>query len=187
MRFEDAGRLFLKTCDELERRIALSNEYEVLMSAGLLRKLLLDERPLAHQVNARLKLKLEFEIGQAPPLPPSFPEPVFFSEQDGLDPATARPGKVIRHVGFDEFLRQVVLKVKGVSYSVRDLIRFEADVMGAIHAGAPKDAREEQLEKVRDLYIGGLPASVRQLKAISRVVLKTLRPLRERVHVDLGS
>lgn len=55
--------LFLYTMRDLRRRVeAPTDEYDLLMAAGLLRKLLLDDQPLVHQVNRRLRLKFAFEI-----------------------------------------------------------------------------------------------------------------------------
>ena len=44
----DADRLFPHILDDLERRTTATDEYEVLMSAALLRKLLLDGEPLTN-------------------------------------------------------------------------------------------------------------------------------------------
>jgi len=47
----DADRLFLYTLQDLERRTAATDEYEVLIPPALLRKLLLDKERLMDQVN----------------------------------------------------------------------------------------------------------------------------------------
>jgi hypothetical protein len=51
--------------------------------------------------------------------------------------------------------------------------------MGGVHAGSPNEEKEKVLEAVNSRFaIGGTRASLRQLQAISRVVLKGLEPLR---------
>ena len=58
-----ADELFLLTFEDLEERVALGRgEYDALMSAWLLRKLLLDEQPLVHRANRSRRLKLKFRM-----------------------------------------------------------------------------------------------------------------------------
>ena len=58
-----ADELFLLTFEDLEERVTLGRgEYDALMSAWLLRKLLLDEQPLVHRANRSRRLKLKFRM-----------------------------------------------------------------------------------------------------------------------------
>jgi len=57
----DVDRLFLETMNDLDRRLdAPVDEYDVLMIAPLLRKLLLDDSPLVHLVNRQRRVKFRF-------------------------------------------------------------------------------------------------------------------------------
>jgi hypothetical protein len=58
----DADQLFLRTLTDLEQRTAATDEYEVLLAAGLPRKLLLDEYPLVDQVNRSHRIRLRFRM-----------------------------------------------------------------------------------------------------------------------------
>jgi uncharacterized small protein (DUF1192 family) len=58
-----ADELFLLTFEDLEERVALGrDEYDALISAWLLRKLLLDKQPLVHRANRSRRLKLKFRM-----------------------------------------------------------------------------------------------------------------------------
>ena len=46
----DASILFLKTLEDIESRLTQKDPYEILLIAGLLRKLFLDDHPLVDQV-----------------------------------------------------------------------------------------------------------------------------------------
>jgi hypothetical protein len=59
----DPNLLFVKTLDDVTARLKASDPYEILLIAGLLRKLLLDEHPLIDQVNRVHRIKLEFRVG----------------------------------------------------------------------------------------------------------------------------
>lgn len=174
--------LFLHTLDELERRISGEEPYEILSASALIRKLFLDESPLVDQVNRNYKEKIRFEIGMRLVYPTDEPQPIFSTVQDGLDPDTAITGKKCQQVSRDQFLKTTVIVVNGQEYSIRDVILFEANIMGGVHAGAPKNEKEEVMRQLNQFFsVGGYRSSLRQLKAIGRVVLKALKPLRIRV------
>jgi hypothetical protein len=63
-----ADQLFLRTLEDLDRRTAVADEYEALLAAGLLRKLLLDETPVVHQVNRYRRERIRFRINGETPL-----------------------------------------------------------------------------------------------------------------------
>jgi hypothetical protein len=74
------------------------------------------------------------------------------------------------------------MMVNGEAVTVRDLIDQLANIEGAVHQTAPRERREVFLrEAARNLFIGGLPAGIRQMQAIARVVLRGLAPLRDAV------
>jgi len=51
-----------------------------------------------------------------------------------------------------------------------------------VHPGLPKSDQEKILKELgQTLGIGGLPVGIRILKAISRVVLKGLAPLKDKL------
>lgn len=174
--------LFARTCSDLENRIASTDDYEILLIAGLLRKLFLDDHPLVDQANKDYRVKLRFTTS----IPLNQPEPgdvtCLWSVQDGLDPETARPGKSTQQLTRDQFFQQTVAIVFGRVFSIKDVVLFEANVAGAVHAGAPRTEKEKALQEVGvALGIGGYPMALRQLLAIARVSLKALAPLRAAV------
>lgn len=170
--------LFIKDLENLEERMQSRDEYEILGIAALLRKLLLDKEPLVDQVNRSRRLKIRFKIN--PPKIPMDPPPTFWSIEDGLDPETARPRRTgPAEVRKDEFLAAQVLYVNGKVFTVRDIILYMANVHGAVHAGNPKNSKDKTLKKIADMFsIGGLQAGIRLLRAIARVVIKGLQPLK---------
>jgi hypothetical protein len=173
----DKETLFLKTYEDILVRLNLQDEYEILMISALLRKLLLDEYPLVHQINEKYRLKLIFEITEFTPI--LHPSLEFWSIQDGIDPMSSHPGRKQRLINLQEFISIIILRIRINNYSIQDLIKYEANITGAIHAGSAKDDKDIILSQISNLYsIGGLPAGIRQLKAISRVVLKAIEPLK---------
>ncbi len=180
--------LFVNTLRDLAARIADADEYSILGASALIRKLLIDGSPLVDQVNQGYRLKLAFEISDSKPSIPGVPEPTFWSVQDGLDPETSRPGKPRKVVNRDQLLSAVLAVVDGRAYTLREIVLFEANVMGGVHAGSPKEEKERVLQSLNSgLAIGGYRASLRQLQAIGRVVLKGLEPLSSAVTSKNGT
>jgi len=181
----ETERLFVRTLEDMEARIKSTDLYEVLVLSALIRKLFLDDNPLVDQVNRKHRHKIKFMISD-----PNSPytqmvlshKPSFYSVQDGLDPDTARPGKAVIEVNRNQLFSTMVLMVQEKPYSVREVILFEANVMGGVHAGSPRTDKDKVLAVVNELYsVGGSRAGLRQLQAISRVILKSLQPLRDSV------
>jgi hypothetical protein len=78
----------------------------------------------------------------------------------------------------DQFLAQAVLVIEGKKYSVKDVIKFAANVAGAVHHDPKAKPEFVAQKKYSELFrIGGFPAGIRQLRAIARVTLKALEPL----------
>jgi len=180
----DPVALFLSTLEDIERRLESPEPYERLMLAGLLRKLFFDDFPLVDQINRVYRVKLLFEsVELADPRLEQVP-PTIWSVQDGIDPDTAPPFRKRVAMSRDSFFSMVVSVVDEHAFSIRDTILFEANIAGAVHAGAPRTSKEEALAQVeRELRIGGYAMCLRQLSAISRVCLKALAPLRAAAHV----
>ncbi len=168
----ETKRLFLRTLEDIETKIKSHDPYEVLGLSALIRKLFLDDNPLIDQVNRTYRQKIRFVITD-----PNSPHtqvvlsmnPAFYSVQDGLDLETSLPNEARVEVNRDVFFSTMVLIIEGKPYSVREIILFEANVMGGIHAGAPKTDKEKALSEINTLYVGGdTRAATRQLQAIGR-------------------
>jgi hypothetical protein len=178
----ETDTLFLHTLCDIERRLSDTDPYEILLIAGLIRKLFLDDHPLVDQVNKKHRIKLTFEVPVPVNMPQNEPLPRFWNVQDGLDPDTAPPFKQRHTVTRDQFFQTVVTVVNNHGYSIREIVLFEANVVGAVHAGTPKTDKESALKQIDSVIsIGGYASSLRQLKAIARVILKALAPLRQAV------
>jgi hypothetical protein len=174
--------LFMETLKELEARVSAQDPYMILGASALIRKLLLDDFPLVDQVNRQYRLKFTFEVTESPNFPTGLPEPMFYSVQDAIDPETVRPGKARKTVNRDQLLSYVLAKVNGRPYTLREIVLFEANVMGGVHAGSPKEDKERLLHEINNMVaIGGYRSSLRQLQAIGRVIIKGLTPLRNAI------
>jgi len=172
----DANNLFLARCAQVEELGKSHQEIDLLDLAARLRQLLLDDDPLVHQANRTHQLKLTFHVGQFRSEPDRYV--AILSLEDGLDPDTRPPGSPSKAINLDGFLGHKVLYVRGHWYSVRDIIKHASDAAGGVHrTDNPRDQHKMIAGYSAGFGIGGLPAAIRQLKAIARVTLKGLRPL----------
>lgn len=170
--------LFVRTIEDLENKCKSDDVYEILMIAGLLRKLLLDGSPLVDLVNRKRKQKVRF-IANNRSVSVSVPD--FWSIEDGFDPDTAARC-VPLEVTKNELLQRHVLKHGNEIFTVRELILHIAHVGGAIHSGTPKTDKDRILKGIGEtLFIGGLPAGLRTMRAIGRVVVKGLKRLKMQI------
>lgn len=179
----DVDRLFVHTLRDLERRTADTDEYEVLLSAALLRKLLLDQERLMDQVNRRYRLGLRFRISGVSPFEQELygSNPIFWALEDALDPDSPlsyAPFDATR----DQFLKRRVMRFSDNWITIRDVIDHLANIEGAVHSGKPKEERQRVLQAVGRFYSrGGLPGVVSQVRLIGRITIRGLSPLRDAV------
>lgn len=178
----DTDTLFLRTLEDIEARLSQTDPYEILLIAGLIRKLFLDDHPLVDRVNKSHRLKLSFDTTASGDPRQENPPPTFWSVQDGIDPDTAPPFKKRLTLTRDQFFQMLVAIVGGHGFTIREIVLFEANVAGAVHAGSPRTDKESALHQVdTEISVGGYASSLRQLLAIAMVCLKALSPLRQAV------
>ena len=179
----DADDLFLATLDDLASRASAGRStYDVLQIAGLLRKLLLDDTRLVDAVNRSRRVKYRFRANERQA--PGDPSLVFWSIQDGLDPDTAAPFRTnnVRDLTRDKFLAVTIIVVRGERLTVADVLRYLANVAGAVHIGSPTTSKELALASLASsIQVGGYSPEVRSLLAVARVVTKALQPIRHAI------
>lgn len=174
----ESDDLLLSTLADLERYVAVGDDYAMLRAAALLRQLLMDESPLAHQVNRRHRLKLRFPIcGRQYADMVLAMGPVFYSALDGVH-RSGPMGHQLEEVLLDQFLASKVLKLGDQVLTVGDLISISANVLGGVHKGTPKTEKEQALHDFNQIFIvSGHPVSAAQMKPLVLVVLEALAPL----------
>jgi hypothetical protein len=126
----------LRRCWE---RVALGRgEYDALISAWLLRKLLLDEQPPVHRANRSRRLKLRFRVyDDQPPEGIEGWAPGYFLCPDPEN----QSGRLIVELTLDQFLSRPTLVAFGQIITMRDLIKFMANYEGAVHTTVPNDEK----------------------------------------------
>lgn len=179
----DLETLFRRTVDDLDQRVAAIAHYDALMSAALLRKLLLDGNPLIHQVNRTYRLNLRFRISGVSQFEQMLldSDPMFWSLEDGLDPDIGLAVPVVEAT-LDQFLARNVMRFEGRSVTVRDVINQLSNVDGGVHKGEPREDQQKVLAAAATFYSNrGLPGVVNQVRLIGRVASRGLRPLYDAV------
>lgn len=177
--------LFLFTVDDLEARLELGQpEYDALMAAWLLRKLLLNgRRSLLAAVADRRGAEVSFRVIDVRP-----EETIqLWGPEGNLVPQSGEP---VRALVLNDFLRWIVIvaRLGKARLTVKDLILYLANVAGAVHIGPPQSPKEKVLAEYSGMrrfgpgwqYSGGVSA----IREIGEVVLDALGDLREMVRAE---
>lgn len=178
----DDEKLFQNTLQDLRERGSSMDPYTILKASGLLRSLLLDEHPLFDQVNRNYRVKIKFDIGD--PLIPDdlHPNTVMFSVGQVIDPEINYPGVGRKTVTRDRFLCAEVMFFRDKRFTVRDVIALEANAMGGVHAGSPKDKKLKFLKEASMVFeFLDLRSTLVLLKGIIRVVVRAIEPLSQEI------
>lgn len=79
------------------------------------------------------------------------------------------------------FLNHVVIHASGETLTIKDVIKHAAESAGGVHHNQHSKKHRVLAQLSQRVGIGGLPLGIRMLKAISRVAMRSLSPLIERV------
>lgn len=185
----DDDTLFLETLRDIRGKSDSNNprpEYEAQQLGWLLRKLLMDGHPLIDLANRKHRLPIRFLVDDGSPYQDMVLSmgPEFYSLVDAFDPQDSGvAGARVIEVDRDGLLARPILLLKSDWYSVRDIIKYVAEVEGAVHRGQPS-AKERVLAE-SGIGIGGYDSpAVRSLFPVGRVVARGLEPLEARILAD---
>ncbi|WP_332642329.1 hypothetical protein [Aeromicrobium sp.] len=174
-------RLFDLTVRKLGRIVEAGDEFDMLEAAAALRKLLLDESPLLHQVNRQRRRRVLFRVERPTELQKLIleDEPTVYFLMEGISPRltiTASAGT--EALKLDQFLARTVAWLQGQEVPVKEVILQLAHVEGGVHAGSPKTTLEATLHETNTtLSVGGIGSVARTMRGIADVVATSLQPL----------
>src|SRR5215218_5726748 len=150
----DPETMFCWVMTDLNACIRSTWQYHQLRIAGLMRLLVIDERPLVHQVNRAYRLKLSFLHGQGlAAISQSDADlqygGVIFAPATLLPNRTPEPVRLAPPSDLTSWLSVGAIRVGGSVWSVREFIQQMAYVERVTHAGPAKTAAEKDLLTAR--------------------------------------
>ncbi|WP_146077410.1 hypothetical protein [Rathayibacter rathayi] len=176
--------LFVETVSDVQRRRrhrAVYSRYELLGIAPLLRKLLIDQRPLLDTVKSdRLEGALLFDVHPwRPPLPGEGQEELQYELRLGTPDVGAEANTPTE--GVPSFLSTVVVQVGGDDLTVKHVIRYYVHVEGGVHFGVAGDPVEAKLARMAPLLVGHSNGQIEILARLGRVTAQALAPLQDHI------
>lgn len=176
--------LLVETIADVRRRSeepGIRSRYELLGIAPLLRKLLIDGRPLLNTVRAaRPGVPMEFRIRQ-------WSEP---DSQHGEDlPYMLRLGGPELVGGpedpalpkLKQFIGARVGMVEGQPLTVSEVVKYYANVEGGVHFGVPEKDAQRVLNQMAPMLLGRSTGHIEILAHLGMIVVDALTPLRESI------
>lgn len=123
----DRQQLFDRTVARLHTIVTSEfDAYSALESSGLVRKLLLDDDPLLHQVNRQRRKRVRFEVASNPADEREIfsDNPIYWAPAGALSPRlTIMPTPVIESLSLDQFPSRRAMYVRGHDISVKDVVK----------------------------------------------------------------
>lgn len=182
----DSERHLIHSISELEDRIAKGTKYDLIKASGILRQLLIDSPSLLDKVNERHKERFIFRTLKVGKLEP---EPVV---QDGIlwKPIISvnliypqLEEQPIFETNKHKFLSYQVFHFEGHIFTVKDVIKVAANVLGGVHFDNPRTGKDKTLLIANNMlnYSDGTSACEYAIKGISNVVIKAVEPLTKRI------
>jgi len=174
----EASELFIASLADLEQCVAVGDDYAMLRAAAVLRRLLMDESPLIHQVNRNHRLKILFPVcGRKYAEAVIQMGPVFYSALGGIH-SSGSMSQQLEQLPLDDFLSAKILKLGDQVLTVRDLVSISANVLGGVHKGQARTEKEQAVESFNKQVLAfGHPISAAQMKPVVLVALEGMAPL----------
>lgn len=183
----DPDKLFLERCERIELLMESNEEIDVLDLSGVLRQLLFDQKSLVDTVN-RNKVSIKFRVSAWPELMQKLTAltggkmPLFASHGNMLDPEVDPQNSKVVTLSRAEFGNYPVTFWGGKAVTIKDVIKYGANVAGSIHHDPqPKPEYHVTQALSQKINMLGLPIALYHLKAISAITLRALAPLIEDV------
>lgn len=179
---EDVEQSFLRFILDLQQRIAVNNRFDLLEASAILRRLLVDARPILHIVNRSYRERLRFPIATR--------DHELLYDQAGQKPEfdhvalspTYADLNCIKYLTLDEFLCAPALFGFQRAFTVCEVIKVCANLKGGIHFGDPKSSLEESLIALdKDYAPFFIDASLASLPDIAWAAINGCRPLTEAI------
>lgn len=175
----DTERSFLRFVLDLQARVSVKDRFNLLEASAILRRLLLDARPILHLVNREHRLKLRFPFIPERQLKDTGEGPVF--QFMNLCPEFADPDEV-QLLTLDAFLGTEVLRDQARTFTVRNVIDVCANLKGGIHFDEPVSQTDKSLIKLDQNYLPFfVDASLAALPGISWTIVVGARALIEAI------
>jgi hypothetical protein len=175
-------KLFVRCYDEIVDGLKARDDYERLKAAAALRRMLVDEAPLATQANQEHKLKLRFTINRVGDISEIPLKPDLLFHAHGLDPNRFKVRGGTIDVTLEKFLRQPLIELPDAMVSVSDLIKFAANKAGGIHFDKRRNTHESKVDAaLSKLSATGLHPLAISLETIETIALTGLKPLRDAI------
>lgn len=173
-----APNLLIADVESLRVHAESPHAYDKLRCAAILRRLLLDDTPLVHDVNRQFRLKLRYEVCELLDIEAiTGRKPSMGFLMAGLSPKIAPqyPRLTLKH---DQFLQHPMVFVGEKRITVRDIVQYCANAAGAVHYREHTRGDEEYLKRLNEQFvIMNVPSMISALTHIARVVVDTLTPL----------
>lgn len=177
--------LFVETVADVRRRSqdpSARSRYELLGIAPLLRKLLIDGRPLLSTVRAaRPEVPTEFRIRQwnAPDHGQGSDDLPYLLRLGGPELVGGPedpPLPKLKH-----FIGARVGLVQGQPLTVLEVVKYYANVEGGVHFGVPKGDTDHVLSEGAPLLLGHSTGQIEILAHLGTIVVDALTPLRDSI------
>lgn len=177
--------LFVETVADVRRRSqdpGRRGRYELLGIAPLLRKLLIDARPLLNIVRAaRPDVSTDFRIRQwSPPDDSCYDADLPYLLRLGGPELVGGPEDPVLPK-LKHFIGARVGLVQGRPLTVREVVKYYSNVEGGIHFGVPEEDAQRVLHQMAPLLLGRSTGQIEILAHLGTIVVDALTPLCESI------
>jgi hypothetical protein len=172
--------------EELQERINKGKQYDLIKASGILRQILIDSPALMDNANPD-KLKIFFKTRKATP----FNKPKLIDGQEYetlitvrlIDPPDSWEDEFVSTLKRQPFLAYPVFEFENHIFTIKDIIKIGANVLGGVHFDKPKTDRDRLLAIANNMisYADQTSSCASAIKEIGNITIKGLQPLVDKI------
>jgi hypothetical protein len=178
--------LFISTIFDLQEKLEKANLYSIVRASGLIRQLLIDEKPLLNQINRKYKEKIVFKVQINDDI---------YKERINNDGTISKPwfaltfinpdinSKNFKLLNKDNFLKYKPLFYQEKEFSVLDIIKICSNKYGGIHLDELKNEQDIYLDKLNSTFnLNNFDCVIVVMYDIANICLNSLLPLTKKIN-----
>ncbi len=177
-------QIFVNTISDLNKKLEKADLYSIIRASGLIRQLLVDDKPLLDQINREYKEKIFFKV-----INTEIPNERI--NEDGTVSKAWLTIKIMnpnensenfKLLNKDKFLKCKPLFFQENEFSVLDIIKICSNKYGGIHCDEIKLEKDIYLDKLNSSFnIDDFKCVIIAMCDISRICLNALLPLSNKI------
>lgn len=182
----DIEKHFINSAEDLKIRAEKGSQYDLIKASGILRQFLIDSPSLIDRANERHKKKILFTTNRKENLESKavIQDGVQWEPMITVRFIEPKDKEFISELKRPQFLQYQVFHFEDHIFTIKDIIKIAANVLGGVHYDKPKTNEDRLLAIANSMinYQDKTSACAYSIREIANVTIKAIKPLLDKIN-----